>query len=93
MLGTRDNHYDNMLRMYSNCSLVLENLEVTYTLEHHDLSFLQVCPRLRLPSFPRWLLARRLLLLAALGLFLLNTALRPKTVGHQCSLVESSSDA
>lgn len=55
MLGTRDNHYENMVRMYSNCSLVLDNLEVTYTLEHHDLSFLQVCPRLLLPSFPRWL--------------------------------------
>uniref|UniRef100_UPI0037E8D14B melanoma receptor tyrosine-protein kinase-like isoform X2 n=1 Tax=Semicossyphus pulcher TaxID=241346 RepID=UPI0037E8D14B len=41
LLGTRENHFDNMLRMYSNCSVVLENLEVTYTLEHHDLSFLQ----------------------------------------------------
>uniref|UniRef100_A0A3Q3J7H0 Receptor protein-tyrosine kinase n=1 Tax=Monopterus albus TaxID=43700 RepID=A0A3Q3J7H0_MONAL len=40
-VGTRDYHYDNMLRMYSNCSVVLENLEVTYTLEHQDLSFLQ----------------------------------------------------
>lgn len=28
--------------MYSNCSVVLENLEITYTLEHHDLSFLEV---------------------------------------------------
>uniref|UniRef100_A0A3Q2ZFX4 Uncharacterized protein n=1 Tax=Kryptolebias marmoratus TaxID=37003 RepID=A0A3Q2ZFX4_KRYMA len=27
---------------YSNCSVVLENLEITYTLEHHDLSFLKV---------------------------------------------------
>uniref|UniRef100_A0A3Q3N8E8 Receptor protein-tyrosine kinase n=2 Tax=Mastacembelus armatus TaxID=205130 RepID=A0A3Q3N8E8_9TELE len=41
LLGTRENHYDNMVRMYSNCSVVLENLEVTYTLEHQDLSFLQ----------------------------------------------------
>ncbi|CAN9506093.1 unnamed protein product [Ophioblennius macclurei] len=41
LLGTRENHYDNMLRIYSNCSVVLENLEVTYTLEHQDLSFLQ----------------------------------------------------
>lgn len=56
MLGTRDNHYENMVRMYSNCSVVLDNLEVTYTLEHHDLSFLQVCPQLLLPSFARWLL-------------------------------------
>ncbi|XP_070784140.1 melanoma receptor tyrosine-protein kinase-like isoform X5 [Enoplosus armatus] len=41
LLGTRDNHYDNMVRMYSNCSVVLENLEITYTSEHQDLSFLQ----------------------------------------------------
>ncbi|XP_061569236.1 melanoma receptor tyrosine-protein kinase-like [Cololabis saira] len=40
-LGTRENHYDNMARMYSNCSVVLDNLEVTYTLEHQNLSFLQ----------------------------------------------------
>uniref|UniRef100_A0A7N6AFC5 Receptor protein-tyrosine kinase n=1 Tax=Anabas testudineus TaxID=64144 RepID=A0A7N6AFC5_ANATE len=41
LLGTRENHYDNMVRMYSNCSVVLDNLEVTYTMEHQDLSFLQ----------------------------------------------------
>uniref|UniRef100_A0A673AMI0 Receptor protein-tyrosine kinase n=1 Tax=Sphaeramia orbicularis TaxID=375764 RepID=A0A673AMI0_9TELE len=41
LLGTRDHHYDNMMRMYSNCSVVLENLEVTYTQENHDLSFLR----------------------------------------------------
>ncbi|KAM4534179.1 melanoma receptor tyrosine-protein kinase-like [Odontesthes bonariensis] len=41
LLGTRENHYSNMVRMYSNCSVVLENLEVTYSLEHQDLSFLQ----------------------------------------------------
>ncbi|TMS09207.1 Melanoma receptor tyrosine-protein kinase [Larimichthys crocea] len=41
LLGTREIHYDNMVRMYSNCSVVLENLEITYTLEHQDLSFLQ----------------------------------------------------
>lgn len=52
MLGTRDNHYDNMVRMYSNCSVVLDNLEVTYTLEHHDLSFLQVCPACCFLLFP-----------------------------------------
>ncbi|XP_077592656.1 melanoma receptor tyrosine-protein kinase-like isoform X1 [Stigmatopora nigra] len=40
LLETRENHYDNMLRMYANCSVVLDNLEVTYTLEHQDLSFL-----------------------------------------------------
>lgn len=43
LLGTRENHYDNMVRMYSHCSVVLENLEITYTLQHQDLSFLQVC--------------------------------------------------
>uniref|UniRef100_UPI003AABDA4D melanoma receptor tyrosine-protein kinase-like n=1 Tax=Centroberyx gerrardi TaxID=166262 RepID=UPI003AABDA4D len=41
LLGTFADHYDNMVRMYSNCTVVLENLEVTYTQEHHDLSFLQ----------------------------------------------------
>ncbi|XP_061522885.1 melanoma receptor tyrosine-protein kinase-like isoform X5 [Phycodurus eques] len=41
LLGTRENHYDNMVRMYSNCSVVLDNLEVTYTLEHQNLSFLR----------------------------------------------------
>lgn len=43
LLGTPENHYDNMLRMFSNCSVVLENLEVTYTQKHHSLTFLQVC--------------------------------------------------
>lgn len=43
LLSSRDNHYDNMVRMYTDCAVVLENLEVTYTLEHQDLSFLQVC--------------------------------------------------
>uniref|UniRef100_A0A8C2XJK9 Receptor protein-tyrosine kinase n=1 Tax=Cyclopterus lumpus TaxID=8103 RepID=A0A8C2XJK9_CYCLU len=41
LLGTREHHYDNMVKMYTNCSVVLENLEVTYTLEHQDLAFLQ----------------------------------------------------
>ncbi|XP_037550112.1 melanoma receptor tyrosine-protein kinase [Nematolebias whitei] len=40
LLGSHDNHYNKMVKMYSNCSVVLENLEITYTLEHHDLSFL-----------------------------------------------------
>ncbi|CAG05346.1 unnamed protein product [Tetraodon nigroviridis] len=34
-----------MLRMFSNCSVVLENLEVTYAQKHHSLAFLQVCMR------------------------------------------------
>lgn len=42
LLSSRDNHYDNMVRMYTGCAVVLENLEITYTLEHQDLSFLQV---------------------------------------------------
>ena len=42
LLETHQIHYEKMVKMYSNCSVVLENLEVTYTLEHHDLSFLQV---------------------------------------------------
>ncbi|XP_053715073.1 melanoma receptor tyrosine-protein kinase-like isoform X2 [Synchiropus splendidus] len=41
LLGTPDNHYQNLRRMFSNCSVVMENLELTYTLEHQDLSFLQ----------------------------------------------------
>ncbi|XP_042370683.1 melanoma receptor tyrosine-protein kinase-like, partial [Plectropomus leopardus] len=41
LLGTRESHYNKMVTMYSNCSVVLENLEVTFTLEHQDLSFLQ----------------------------------------------------
>lgn len=42
LLGTPEHHYRNMEKMYSNCSVVLENLEITYTQEHQDLSFLQV---------------------------------------------------
>ncbi|KAK5605699.1 hypothetical protein CRENBAI_007551, partial [Crenichthys baileyi] len=41
LLGTREYHYGNMKRMYSNCNIVLENLEITYTQEHQDLSFLK----------------------------------------------------
>ncbi|XP_070841863.1 melanoma receptor tyrosine-protein kinase-like [Chaetodon trifascialis] len=39
--GGADYHYDNMVKAYSNCSVVLDNLEITHTKEHHDLSFLQ----------------------------------------------------
>lgn len=42
LLGTRENHYNSMVRMYANCSVVLDNLEVTYSQPHQDLSFLQV---------------------------------------------------
>uniref|UniRef100_A0A6Q2YCX5 Receptor protein-tyrosine kinase n=1 Tax=Esox lucius TaxID=8010 RepID=A0A6Q2YCX5_ESOLU len=40
-LGTEDEHYNSMVRMYSNCSVVLENLELTYTQDYHDLTFLK----------------------------------------------------
>ncbi|KAG7524444.1 melanoma receptor tyrosine-protein kinase-like [Solea senegalensis] len=41
LLGTRENHYSNMVKVYGNCTMVLENLEITYTQEHMDLTFLQ----------------------------------------------------
>ncbi|KAJ8378162.1 hypothetical protein AAFF_G00245480 [Aldrovandia affinis] len=41
-LGSPDDHYKNMMRMYSNCTVLLENLEITYTKEQHDLSFLRM---------------------------------------------------
>ncbi|KAJ8010643.1 hypothetical protein DPEC_G00077220 [Dallia pectoralis] len=40
-LGAEDEHYNSMVRMYTNCSVVLENLELTYTQDHHDLTFLK----------------------------------------------------
>uniref|UniRef100_A0A8C9Z3V3 Receptor protein-tyrosine kinase n=1 Tax=Sander lucioperca TaxID=283035 RepID=A0A8C9Z3V3_SANLU len=40
LLGSKDDHYLNMVKTYSNCTVVLENLEVTYMEEHRDLSFL-----------------------------------------------------
>ncbi|PWA32047.1 hypothetical protein CCH79_00020389 [Gambusia affinis] len=36
-----DNHYLKMKKMYSDCNVVLENLEITYIQENQDLSFLQ----------------------------------------------------
>ncbi|XP_041816926.1 melanoma receptor tyrosine-protein kinase [Chelmon rostratus] len=39
--GSPDSNYDSMVRMYSNCSVVLDNLEITFTGENQDLSFLQ----------------------------------------------------
>lgn len=41
-MGSREDHYANMLKTYSNCTVVLENLEITYMEEHRDLSFLRV---------------------------------------------------
>ena len=42
LLGNYDEHYRTLVRMYSNCTIVLENLEITYVQQHHDLSFLRV---------------------------------------------------
>uniref|UniRef100_A0A3Q3RBV8 Receptor protein-tyrosine kinase n=1 Tax=Monopterus albus TaxID=43700 RepID=A0A3Q3RBV8_MONAL len=41
LLGSKEDHYQNMVKTYSNCTVVLENLEVTYMDEHRDLSFLR----------------------------------------------------
>ncbi|XP_051970903.1 epidermal growth factor receptor-like isoform X1 [Xyrauchen texanus] len=41
LLAQPDDHYKTMVRMYSNCTVVLENLEITYIQEYHDLSFLR----------------------------------------------------
>ncbi|XP_066511540.1 epidermal growth factor receptor-like isoform X1 [Hoplias malabaricus] len=41
LLSTVDDHYQNMVKMYSNCTVILENLEITYATQKHDLSFLQ----------------------------------------------------
>uniref|UniRef100_A0A3B3RXH6 Receptor protein-tyrosine kinase n=1 Tax=Paramormyrops kingsleyae TaxID=1676925 RepID=A0A3B3RXH6_9TELE len=41
LLGTAEGHYENMRKIYSNCTVVLENLEITHTEEHHDLTFLK----------------------------------------------------
>ncbi|XP_061549634.1 epidermal growth factor receptor [Phycodurus eques] len=41
LLGSKEDHYQNMVNTYSNCTVVLENLEITYMEEHRDLSFLR----------------------------------------------------
>uniref|UniRef100_A0A3P8VYY8 receptor protein-tyrosine kinase n=1 Tax=Cynoglossus semilaevis TaxID=244447 RepID=A0A3P8VYY8_CYNSE len=41
LLGSKEDHYLNMVKTYSNCTVVLENLEVTYMEAHRDLSFLR----------------------------------------------------
>ncbi|CAL8402257.1 unnamed protein product [Gadus morhua 'NCC'] len=40
LLGTYDEHYDNLVRVYTDCTVLLENLEITYIQQHRDLSFL-----------------------------------------------------
>nr|AAS45494.1 EGFR12 [Danio rerio] len=41
LLGTVEDHYQVLLRMYRNCTVVLENLEITHITEKYDLSFLK----------------------------------------------------
>uniref|UniRef100_A0A668A9C5 Receptor protein-tyrosine kinase n=1 Tax=Myripristis murdjan TaxID=586833 RepID=A0A668A9C5_9TELE len=41
LLNSKEDHYLNMVKTYSNCTVVLENLEVTHMENHHDLSFLR----------------------------------------------------
>uniref|UniRef100_A0A8C1X974 Receptor protein-tyrosine kinase n=1 Tax=Cyprinus carpio TaxID=7962 RepID=A0A8C1X974_CYPCA len=41
LLAQPDDHYRAMVRMYRNCTVVLENLEITNVQEYHDLSFLR----------------------------------------------------
>ncbi|XP_028988079.1 epidermal growth factor receptor [Betta splendens] len=41
LLDSKDTHYRHMVKTYSNCTVVLENLEITHMEEHHDLSFLR----------------------------------------------------
>uniref|UniRef100_A0A1A8CXK3 Receptor protein-tyrosine kinase n=1 Tax=Nothobranchius kadleci TaxID=1051664 RepID=A0A1A8CXK3_NOTKA len=41
LLGSKDDHYLNLVKTYSNCTVVLENLEITYMEQHRDLSFLR----------------------------------------------------
>ncbi|KAK2870318.1 hypothetical protein QQF64_021724 [Cirrhinus molitorella] len=41
LLAQPDDHYRAMVRMYSNCTVVLENLEITNVQDYHDLSFLR----------------------------------------------------
>ncbi|XP_030629454.1 epidermal growth factor receptor [Chanos chanos] len=41
LLGTVDDHYQALVKMYGNCTVILENLEITYTTQEHDLSFLK----------------------------------------------------
>ncbi|XP_063062834.1 epidermal growth factor receptor-like isoform X2 [Engraulis encrasicolus] len=41
LLGNSEMHYRNLVRMYSNCTIVLDNLEITHIEENRDLSFLR----------------------------------------------------
>lgn len=41
LLGTVEDHYQFLLKMYRNCTVVLENLEITHVTDKYDLSFLK----------------------------------------------------
>ncbi|KAL7886713.1 hypothetical protein AOLI_G00044340 [Acnodon oligacanthus] len=41
LLSQADDHYDALVRMYRNCTVVLKNLEITHIRENYDLSFLR----------------------------------------------------
>uniref|UniRef100_A0A6Q2YXE1 Receptor protein-tyrosine kinase n=1 Tax=Esox lucius TaxID=8010 RepID=A0A6Q2YXE1_ESOLU len=41
VLGSIEDHYLNMVKTYSNCTVVLTNLEITHIQDHQDLSFLR----------------------------------------------------
>uniref|UniRef100_A0A8B9H564 receptor protein-tyrosine kinase n=1 Tax=Astyanax mexicanus TaxID=7994 RepID=A0A8B9H564_ASTMX len=41
LLSQADDHYRALMKMYSNCTVVLENLEITHVGENYDLSFLR----------------------------------------------------
>uniref|UniRef100_A0A3B4DLE0 Receptor protein-tyrosine kinase n=1 Tax=Pygocentrus nattereri TaxID=42514 RepID=A0A3B4DLE0_PYGNA len=41
LLAQADDHYEALVRMYRNCTVVLKNLEITHIRENYDLSFLR----------------------------------------------------
>ncbi|XP_076826383.1 epidermal growth factor receptor isoform X1 [Brachyhypopomus gauderio] len=41
LLGEPNDHYESLVKMYSNCTVVLQNLEITHLQEYHDLTFLR----------------------------------------------------
>ncbi|GLD68849.1 epidermal growth factor receptor [Lates japonicus] len=41
LLGSVENHYLVSVKTYSNCTVILENLEITHMQRHQDLSFLR----------------------------------------------------
>lgn len=41
-LGTFEDHFLSLQRMFNNCEVVLGNLEITYVQRNYDLSFLKV---------------------------------------------------